>query len=409
MNNCLKRIIYIALLYGISSNFVTKISSLEDFHTKIQQLGITAVIFFDSRLFENKTDSISFQKFLVHTCQALNEAAQREQVNSSFYWVDLSEVERLKSLYAIDSENRLIIFSLNKFVEYKHFQELRDRLESNFWVSQLSSFIFNRARNCSRPILSIEDISNSMKENKFLYIFFAVDDSKAALFRQLCSENIDLDFAHSFDLDLLTETVIRYSLKEKLAYNDPPMVLLLKSNKALNEFDREPMVFFTQIDKLKEFRNFVRLEAQNKLKLDSDSNSVLIEIQIYQTPVLLYIRASEQNWTNYSQFRQSIKSLPKLMVFATVSVDNASYSDYLSLFLTNYKNLEEENVYLILSGGNNELTIINYSGAIDSEDIVVFVLKNMRHLHSNSQAAEPELESEAVQKSRIGQFISQEL
>ena len=132
-----------------------------------------------------------------------------------------------------------------------------------------------------------------LHEHNIIGLFVGERNKQFKTFFQLARNNIDFNFYHSFNKDILKDLEIKFN--KKISLNS---FSIIRHDTLLDDFDNSQIIVFDKINELNELKKFFEFERHPKLRDSTFYSETLQDILWKDHKVLLYVKDRKVNEKN---------------------------------------------------------------------------------------------------------------
>ena len=308
--------------------------------------------------------------------QSLEKIDVKEPItndNVLLEFIDTSAVPFFDKHYKLEGKSAAKLFIRNQMINYENFDSYISNIQisdkkANELSMRLLEFVDLHLKNISVEIRDIDHFWEVLNSNKIIGYYCGNQDANFNQYYNVASKNIDFYFTHSFDTNLC-ESIFREI--GQINSHKPPFFAIIRSKEALNEFDNNPIVVFTDFSE-KALSEFIEFERFDKLRDPADIKNIIKRMFNKAQPLLLYVKDNSQTEKNFKNYMEAVKVLPKNFIYSYTDVNSG---EFLQLFVMAHKMMTVGTLSILWVTPTRNVRVENYQGALEKEMIIEFVSK----------------------------------
>lgn len=288
--------------------------------------------------------------------------------------IDLAKVQFFRNHYDIVDQSHFIYFVKNQIQTMPNFNEmvlkvLQEDAYYDVLLMKVLEFVDSRFNRIASELKSIADFEEALEHHKIIGLFYAETQDQLKIHKEFAAGHIDFNYYYTTD-PLLAEAVFRMKSKERMP--NSPFFAVVRASELVQEFDPEPLVFTTEIYTEKLLEAFFRPERHSKMISEEQGHTLALRLYTSGEKLILYV-TDDTNPAELKTFEDTVKYLPKKLIFSRVSLESPKLGPFLQFFMIAGVPMRPKTVYAIHVGRSGSLEIIPMTQVISRESIVQFV------------------------------------
>lgn len=311
------------------------------------------------------------QKKILRDLDNLQNRDFVKENNVDLVFLDSNKTSFFKKHYDLETDTNLFFFTRNQLVVLENFQNLSS--EENI-LETVSDFVEKNIKSVSIQLKNLDQVENLVENKKMIGIYLGAKNENYNSFYNLAIDNIDFNFYFSSDEELKEKIYKRYSL-EDTPKNDT--FVILRHQELITDFDQEELVSFDKLSSDFEIDQFFKYERYPKLR-DCSFNSLNVDnLFLKREKMLLFItdENDDNEEKNNNIFYESLKMLPKRLIYSKCDIQNDNMNHYLTIFMRGGHIMEPNKIYIVYASLSNKIKVTIFDKDFNTRNITNFVFE----------------------------------